>query len=64
MSVDLDRGAGYGNTLTWAERDKSKIGSAARRNPAGSGQRKVLPDVCDPDERARHRRIERDIFRG
>jgi inosine-uridine nucleoside N-ribohydrolase len=22
MSVDLDRGAGYGNTLTWSEKDK------------------------------------------
>jgi inosine-uridine nucleoside N-ribohydrolase len=22
MSVDLDRGAGYGNTLTWTEKDK------------------------------------------
>ena len=25
MAVDLDRGAGYGNTLTWAEKDKPKI---------------------------------------
>ncbi len=25
MGVDLDRGAGYGNTLTWTERDKPKI---------------------------------------
>jgi purine nucleosidase len=25
MSVDLDRGAGYGNTLTWIEKDKPKI---------------------------------------
>ena len=25
MSVDLDRGAGYGNTLTWAEKDKPKV---------------------------------------
>ena len=25
MDVDLDRGAGYGNTLSWAERDKPKI---------------------------------------
>jgi inosine-uridine nucleoside N-ribohydrolase len=25
MSVDLDRGAGYGNTLTWIERDRPKI---------------------------------------
>lgn len=24
MSVDLDRGAGYGNTITWSERDKPK----------------------------------------
>jgi purine nucleosidase len=24
MGVDLDRGAGYGNTLTWTENDKSK----------------------------------------
>ena len=24
MTVDLDHGAGYGNTLTWTERDKSK----------------------------------------
>ena len=22
MSVDLDRGAGYGNTLTWSQKDK------------------------------------------
>jgi inosine-uridine nucleoside N-ribohydrolase len=27
MSVDLDRGAGYGNTLTWIENDKSKVGA-------------------------------------
>jgi purine nucleosidase len=25
MSVDLDRGDGYGNTLTWTEKDKPKI---------------------------------------
>jgi inosine-uridine nucleoside N-ribohydrolase len=25
MDVDLDRGAGYGNTLSWTERDKPKI---------------------------------------
>jgi purine nucleosidase len=25
MSADLDRGAGYGNTLTWTENDKPKI---------------------------------------
>jgi purine nucleosidase len=25
MSVDLDRGAGYGNTLTWTERDKPRV---------------------------------------
>ena len=25
MSVDLDRGAGYGNTLTWTEGDKPKL---------------------------------------
>jgi inosine-uridine nucleoside N-ribohydrolase len=25
MDVDLDRGAGYGNTLSWKERDKPKI---------------------------------------
>jgi inosine-uridine nucleoside N-ribohydrolase len=25
MSVDLDRGAGYGNTLTWTENDKPKV---------------------------------------
>ena len=25
MAVDLDRGAGYGNTLTWTEKDKPKI---------------------------------------
>jgi purine nucleosidase len=25
MSVDLDRGAGYGNTQTWTEKDKPKI---------------------------------------
>jgi purine nucleosidase len=26
MGVDLDRGAGYGNTITWTEKDKPKIG--------------------------------------
>ncbi|MGB6845482.1 MAG: hypothetical protein WBE09_11335, partial [Candidatus Acidiferrales bacterium] len=25
MGVDLDRGAGYGNTLTWTEVDKSVL---------------------------------------
>jgi inosine-uridine nucleoside N-ribohydrolase len=25
MDVDLDRGAGYGNTLTWREADKPKV---------------------------------------
>jgi inosine-uridine nucleoside N-ribohydrolase len=25
MGVDLDRGAGYGNTITWTEKDKPKI---------------------------------------
>ena len=25
MSVDLDHGAGYGNTLTWTERDKPRV---------------------------------------
>ena len=25
MDVDLDRGAGYGNTLTWTEKDKPKL---------------------------------------
>jgi inosine-uridine nucleoside N-ribohydrolase len=25
MSVDIDRGAGYGNTLTWIERDKPAV---------------------------------------
>jgi purine nucleosidase len=25
MSVDLDRGAGYGNTITWSESEKSKL---------------------------------------
>jgi len=25
MSVDLDRGAGYGNTITWTEKDKSRL---------------------------------------
>ncbi len=27
MDVNLDRGAGYGNTLTWTEEDKSKLGA-------------------------------------
>jgi len=27
MSVDLDRGAGYGNTLTWAKNDKLRVGT-------------------------------------
>jgi len=25
MGVDLDHGAGYGNTLTWTDRDKPKL---------------------------------------
>ena len=25
LGVDLDRGAGYGNTLTWTEKDKPQI---------------------------------------
>jgi purine nucleosidase len=25
MDVDLDRGAGYGNTLSWTDKDKPKI---------------------------------------
>ncbi len=25
MSVDLDRGAGYGNTLTWSKKDKPAV---------------------------------------
>jgi len=29
MSVDLDPGAGYGNTITWTEKDKPKIGLQA-----------------------------------
>src|ERR1700693_2211581 len=33
MSVDLDRGAGYGNTLTWSERDKPGV-----TGPPGEGQ--------------------------
>ncbi len=28
MGVDLDRGAGYGNTLTWTDKDKPKVGRA------------------------------------
>jgi inosine-uridine nucleoside N-ribohydrolase len=29
MGVDLDRGAGYGDTLTWTEKDKSEFGAQA-----------------------------------
>jgi inosine-uridine nucleoside N-ribohydrolase len=25
MSVDIDHGAGYGNTLTWMEKDRPKL---------------------------------------
>jgi hypothetical protein len=25
MGVDLDKGAGYGNTLTWSDKDKPKL---------------------------------------
>jgi purine nucleosidase len=25
MSIDLDRGAGYGNTLTWSEKDAARL---------------------------------------
>jgi purine nucleosidase len=27
MSVDIDHGAGYGNTLTWVEKDNPKLGA-------------------------------------
>jgi purine nucleosidase len=27
MSVDVDHGAGYGNTLTWVEKDNPKLGA-------------------------------------
>jgi purine nucleosidase len=27
MGVDLDRGAGYGNTLTWSQKDGAKLGA-------------------------------------
>jgi len=27
MSVDIDHGAGYGNTLTWTEKDNPKLGA-------------------------------------
>ena len=27
MSVDIDRGAGYGNTLIWSEEDRPKVGT-------------------------------------
>ena len=33
MGVDLDHGAGYGNTMTWSEKDKPKDRRAAGRNP-------------------------------
>ncbi len=26
MSVDIDHGAGYGNTITWSEQDKAHVG--------------------------------------
>ena len=29
IGVDLDHGAGYGNTLTWTENDKAKVGTQA-----------------------------------
>jgi purine nucleosidase len=29
MSVDLDRGAGYGNTLTWTEKDRPRLATQA-----------------------------------
>ena len=40
MDVDLDRGAGYGNTLTWTEHDKPKI----------SGQPLEVQDDVDLDK--------------
>jgi len=27
MSVDIDHGAGYGNTLTWTDKDNPKLGA-------------------------------------
>ena len=37
LSVDIDHGAGYGNTLTWTERDKPKDRDAAGDDPNGFG---------------------------
>jgi inosine-uridine nucleoside N-ribohydrolase len=46
MDVAIDHGAGYGDTLTWTDRDKAAAGSPARRDTGRSGRRKVLQDVC------------------
>ena len=40
LGVDLDRGAGYGNTLTWTEKDK----------PAVAGQPVEIQVDLDPEK--------------
>ena len=45
MAVDLDRGAGYGNTLTWGIKDTMRPDVAARRNSIRPRHREVLPHV-------------------
>ena len=49
MGVDLDRGAGYGNTLTWTRAGQAENGRPAGGDPIGSGQGKVLRNVCEAD---------------
>jgi purine nucleosidase len=38
MGVDIDHGAGYGNTLTWDIKDRSKDGSLGKESPRPSTQ--------------------------
>ena len=45
LDIDLNRGAGYGNTLSWTEQDKPAIVGPARRSAGRSGHGEVLQNV-------------------
>ena len=41
MSVNIDHGAGYGDTLTWTDKDNPTAWRAVRGNPDGFGSGKI-----------------------
>ena len=52
MSVDIDHGAGYGNTLTWSTSGTHRPETQTGGNPVRSGPREVLPHVRESHEGA------------